>query len=129
MDHVAFWVPVLILPVAENLHKLLQYGGLAAITSLCEARRVVVMTVDVSVVLVVAVLCAERRRAHRAREMVDVVLSIQRRHVRASKGATALVAQEVKPTKIVGFAERILSATVFAVDGKEFRGDDFSAVL
>lgn len=50
---------MLVLPIAENLHKLLEDGGLAAITPLRKLGGVVVVAVDVPIVLVVAVLGAK----------------------------------------------------------------------
>lgn len=55
-------MPVLVLPIAENLHKLLEDGRLAAIAPLRELSGVVVVAVDVPVVLVVAILGAKDGR-------------------------------------------------------------------
>ena len=53
---------MLILTVSEYLDKLLENGRLAATTTLGVLRRIVVMAVDMSVVLVVAILSAEDSR-------------------------------------------------------------------
>lgn len=59
VNHVAFGMPVLVLAVPEDLDKLLQNGGLAAVAALRELGRIMVVAVDISVVFVVAVLGAE----------------------------------------------------------------------
>lgn len=53
---------MLVLPVSEDLHELLQDSCLATCASLRELRRIVVVTVHFSGVLVVAILCAENGR-------------------------------------------------------------------
>jgi hypothetical protein len=53
---------VLILPIAEYFHELLEDSRLAAIASLRKLSRVVVVTVDVAVMLVIAVLGAKDGR-------------------------------------------------------------------
>lgn len=53
---------MLVLPIAENLHKLLKDGRLAAIAPLRKLSGVVVVAVDVAIMLVVAVLGAKDGR-------------------------------------------------------------------
>lgn len=84
-------MPVLVLPVAEYLDKLLKYGRLASAASLGELGGVVVVAVDLALVLVVAVLGSKDRRAQRAREVLDVVFSFERRDVRPSERTSAFV--------------------------------------
>ena len=55
VDHVAFWVPMLVLPVAEDFDELLQDRCLAAVAALSELGRVVVVAVDAALVFIVAV--------------------------------------------------------------------------
>lgn len=74
-------MPVLVLPISEYLHKLLQNSRLTPITPLSELCRVMVVTVDLAIVLVVTILGAKYRRAHRAREVVDMVFLVQRRDI------------------------------------------------
>ena len=50
---------MLILAIAENLNELLEDSGLAAVTSLSELGRVMIMAVNFSFVFVVAVLSTE----------------------------------------------------------------------
>lgn len=83
-------MPVLVLAVPVNFHKLLENCSLAAIASLRKLRRVMVMTIHVAIVLVVAVLCAKDRGTQGACEMVDVILSVESGDVGASKSTTAL---------------------------------------
>jgi hypothetical protein len=52
-------MPVLILPVSENLDELLEDGVVTTMTSLGKPRRVVIVAVDISLVLVIAVLRAK----------------------------------------------------------------------
>jgi hypothetical protein len=67
---------MLVLAVPEYLDELLQDCSLASIASLCELRRVVVMTVYLTFMLVVAILRTEDSWAHRTGEMLDVVFPI-----------------------------------------------------
>ena len=76
MDHVAFGMPVLVYAIPEDFDELLQNSCLTAGASLRELGRVVVVTVDFSSVLIVAILCAEDRRTDGASKMLDVVLSV-----------------------------------------------------
>lgn len=84
-------MPVLVLPVAEYLDKLLEYSRLASAASLGELGGIVVVAVDFALVLVVAVLSSKDSRAQRAREVLDVVFSFQRGDVRASKRTSAFM--------------------------------------
>jgi hypothetical protein len=72
---------MLVLPVPENLNKLLQNCRLTAIAPLRELRRIMVMAVDLSIVLVITVLRSKYCRANRAHKMVDVVFIIQGRNI------------------------------------------------
>lgn len=51
--HITFRVPVLILAVAENLDKLLEDGGVTAMTALSKLRGVVEMAIHLALVLVI----------------------------------------------------------------------------
>ena len=119
---------MLIDAIAEDLHKLLQDGRLAAIALLGELGAVVVVAVDVALVLVVGVLRAEDGGADGAGEVLDVVFAVEGGDVGASQGAAAVVAEQVEPLEVVGFAEGVLVGRVVG-DGEEFGGDDFVAVL
>ena len=129
MDHVALRVPVLVLAVAVDLDELLENGRLAAVAALRELGRVVVVAVDVAPVLVVAVLGAKGRRAHGTGEVIDVVLSVDGRHVRAPQCAATIMADEIEPSEVVGFAEWILSIAGLVIDREELGGDNLTAVL
>lgn len=74
-------MPVLVDPVAVDLDELLKDGGLASIAFLCEFRRVMVMTKDLSLMLIVTVLSSKHRGADRARKVIDVVFAVQRSDV------------------------------------------------
>lgn len=54
---------MLILPITEYLNELLQYSSLAAITSLSELCRIMIVAIDVSIMLIVTVLSPENGRA------------------------------------------------------------------
>jgi len=69
---------VLILAVSEDLDELFEDGILTSLTSLCELCRVVVVAVDPTFMLVVAVLRSKYRWTDRAREMLNMVFSVQR---------------------------------------------------
>lgn len=87
-------MPVLILTVSEYLDKLLEDGSLAATATLGVLCRIVVMAVNMSIMLVVAILSAEDSRAKRAGKVVDVVFAIEGRDVRAPKSTATLVTQQ-----------------------------------
>lgn len=95
---------MLVLPVAEDLDKLLEDGDLTPVTALGELGRVVVVTVNVAVVLIIAVLCAEYCVTERAGEVVDVILAVESRDVGASQRTSALIAQQVETSKVVCLA-------------------------
>ena len=72
---------MLVLAISKYLDKLLQYCRLTTIATLGELRRVMVMTIHLPIMLIVTVLRAEYRRAHRACKMVYMVLLVQRRNI------------------------------------------------
>jgi hypothetical protein len=84
MNHVAFRMPVLVLAVSKNLHKLLQNSSLTTAALLGELGRVMIMAIHVAVVLIVAVLGAKDGVAKRAGEVIDMVFPIQRCNVRSA---------------------------------------------
>ena len=61
VNHVTFRMPAFITRVTINLHKLLQNGGIATKALGGKARRVMVMTIYVIIVLVIRVLGAKQR--------------------------------------------------------------------
>jgi hypothetical protein len=74
-------MPVLVLAVPKDLDKLLEDSSVAAITSLCKMRRVVVVAVDLSVMLVVTILRTKNCRTDRAGKVFNVILPIDSRDV------------------------------------------------
>lgn len=92
MDHVTFWMPVLVLTVPEDLDELLKNGGLAAIAALRELGGIVIVAVHLAVVLVVAVLGAEYGGAQGAGEVIDVVFALEGCDVGPSQRSAALMA-------------------------------------
>lgn len=87
-------MPVLILAVSKYFDKLLEDGSLAATATLGVLCRIVVMAVNMSIVLVVAILSAEDSRAKRAGKVVDVVFAIEGRDVRTPKSSATLITQQ-----------------------------------
>ena len=83
VDHITFGVPVLILPIPENLDELLQDRSLTAIASLGVLGRIMIMTVHLAFMFIVAVLRPKDGRADGACKMLDVILAIQGRYVRS----------------------------------------------
>lgn len=59
VNHVTLGMPMLVLPVAKDLDKLLKYCRVTSIALLGELSRVVIVAVNLGIVLVVAVLGAE----------------------------------------------------------------------
>jgi hypothetical protein len=68
---------MLVLPVPIDFYKLFQYSGLTSIAVLSESSRVVIVTVDSAIMLIVAVRCTENCWTNRAGEMLDMVFMIQ----------------------------------------------------
>ena len=76
IDHVAFRMPTLVPHVPVDLHKLFEDCAVAACALGRISCGVVEMAVNVPFVLIVRVLRAEERGAHRAREVLDVELFV-----------------------------------------------------
>lgn len=129
VDHVALGMPVLVLAVSKDLDELLQDGRLAAVTPLGELRRVVVVAVYVTIVLVVTVLRSKNRGTERAGEMVYVVLSVEGRDVRATQRSAALVAEQAKPSEVVSLAQGILTVAVLVIGREELGRNNLATVL
>ena len=69
-------MPTLIPHIAVDLDELLQNGTVTARAFRCESGRIVIVTVDVSLVLIVRVLRTKYCRAHGACEMLYVKLFV-----------------------------------------------------
>ena len=121
-------MPVLVLTVPEDFYKLFQNRGLATVTSLRKSCRVVIVTVDIALVLVIAVLGAKNSRADGTGKVFDVVFPIESSNVRTAKCTATLVTEEIKSPEIVGLTQWILVWRLVR-NRKEFRGDNFAAVL
>lgn len=67
---------MLVLPIAEDLDELFEDCGLASITALGEPCAVVIVTVDVSFVLVVRILRSKDSRTHTTGEVLNVVFAV-----------------------------------------------------
>jgi hypothetical protein len=122
MDHVALWMPMLILAISHDLHELFGYWPGTPKTQLCEFEAKVVMTVYSIFVFVVRILCTKYDSTDLAAEMVYVVLLPERGYVRAPQSFRALVAEEIQSTEVVSFAEDCLSKLMLRIfiDGIEF---------
>ena len=92
VDHIAFWVPVLVLAIAENFNKLLQDGCLAPVASLGKLGGVVVMTIDLPLMLIIAVLGTKYCRAYGTSKVIDMVLVIKGRYVGSPECLIAFMA-------------------------------------
>jgi hypothetical protein len=121
-------MPVLILPIAKDFDELLQDGGLAAIAALSKLGRVVIVTVHLSIVLVIAVLSPKHGWADGAGEVFNVVLAIKCSDIRPAKSATALEAQKIQSSEIIGLAKWELSRAIGLVDWEKFGCHDLTAV-
>jgi len=118
VDHIALWMPMLVLAVSVNLHKLLQDRGPAACALDSVAEGVVVVTKDLAIMFIVRVLRPKNGRADRARKVLDMVLVIQSGNVAPSQGLTAGVADQVQAPEVIALTEWVLLA-VSLLDGKE----------
>ena len=79
VNHVTLRMPTLISHVPIFLHELFQNGSLAASALSGKARRVVVMTICVLVVLIIRVVGAEQCRTYGACEVFDVKFLLYRK--------------------------------------------------
>jgi len=122
-------MPVLVLAVSEDFDELLEDRRLAAIAALGEPGGVVVVAVNLTIVLIVAVLGAKHGRAEGAGKVVNMVLPLQGGDIRPSQGAAALVAEEAKTPEVIRLAERVLAFSALVVGREEFGGDYLAAVL
>lgn len=122
-------MPVLVLAISEDLDKLFQNRSPAAIASLGELGRVVIVAVNLAIVFVVAVLRAKNGWADRAGKVIDMILVIESCDVRAPQGAIALVADEVEPPEVVSLAEWILPFSFFLINWKKLRSYNITAIL
>lgn len=120
---------MLILPVPEDLHKLFQNGGMAAMAPLCKLGRIMVVTIYHAFMFVVTVLRSEHCGANRTSEMFYMIFAVQGCDIRTSKGATALEAKKLKSSEIIRFAQGVLSTPVLVVNREEFRRDYLTAIL
>ena len=75
---------MLIDAIPKDLDELLQDRSLAAIALLRKFGGVVIVAVDITIVLIVAVLRTEDCGADAACEMLDMVLAIERSYIGAS---------------------------------------------
>lgn len=110
---------MLVLSVAEYLDKLLKYCRLASVALLCKLGGVVIVTIDLPIVLVVAVLSAKHSGTKGTREMVDVVFPFESRDVGSSESSTTLIAEQAESSEVICLAERVLTLTIFVVGGEE----------
>jgi hypothetical protein len=77
MYHVTFRVPMLVLTVPKYFHKLLQNGRLTSVTLRRKLCRIMVVTVDLPIVLVVGILRSKHGRTHTTCKVLDVILPVQ----------------------------------------------------
>ncbi|KAG9796378.1 hypothetical protein KCU88_g172, partial [Aureobasidium melanogenum] len=87
-------------------------GGLTAVAALGKVRRVVVVTIDLSIVLVITVLRTKDGWTDRAGKMFNVVLAVERSDA----------------SEVVCLAERELAGPILCVNRKELGCDDLAAV-
>jgi hypothetical protein len=95
MDHVTFWVPMLILAISKNLNELLQDSIMTSMTSLREPSGVMIVAIYVSIMFVVAILGAEYGWTCGASKMLNMVFPIQGGDVGSTQCISARVAQKI----------------------------------
>jgi hypothetical protein len=81
MYHIAFRVPMLVLPISEDFNKLLQNGSLATTTFRGELCRIMIMAINLAVVLIIRILWSKYRRTNTARKVLDMILAVQRSNI------------------------------------------------
>ena len=119
---------MLVLSIAEDFNKLLENGSLTTIATLRELCGIMKVTVDFSIMLVVAILGAKYCRTYRTGEMFDVIFAVKRCDVGTPESAAAFEAKKVQTSEVVCLTERKLSRSILRVDRKEFRSDNLSTV-
>jgi hypothetical protein len=87
-----------------------------------------VVAVYISFMFVVAVLSTKDSRAYRAGKMFDVVFAVECSNVGTAKSTSTCMAEQIQSAEIIRFAKRVLIGRLFWY-GKEFRSDNFAAVL
>ena len=112
VDHVTLGMPVLVLTVAVNLDELFEDCVVAAMATLGEAGRIVIMAINLALVLVVAVLRAEYGGTDGTGEVLDVVFVVEGGYIGASQGIVAGVADKIEATEVIFLAERVLVGTL-----------------
>jgi len=68
---------MLILTIPKYFHELFENCGLTSIAALGELSGIVEMAINLTIMLIVAVLCSKYCWAYGARKVIDVVLLIQ----------------------------------------------------
>lgn len=129
VNHVTFWMPVLVLSIAKYFDKLLQNSSLTAIASLGEVCRIMIVTVHFSLVLIITILGTKDGGADGAGEMFDMVFSIQRGDIGPTQSSMTFIAQEIKAPEVIGLAKGELAAAILSIDRKEFRRNDFTTII
>lgn len=94
---------VLVIPI--NLNELLEDCRPTSCAANRESRRVVEVTEDPAIVLVVAVLRSEDCWADRAGEVFNMELLAQRSNVAAPQCATAIGTEQVQSSEVVCLAQ------------------------
>ena len=67
---------MLILAIPKDFYKLLEDSRLTPIAPLSKLGGIVVMAIDLTIMLIVAILCPKNGRANGACEVIDMVLVI-----------------------------------------------------
>lgn len=106
MNHVAFWVPMLVLIVAIDLDKLLEDRSVTSCAADSESGGIMEVAEDFAIVFVVTILRSKNSWTRRAREMLYVELGSQGSDVTASKSTATFGAEEVKATEIIRLTQR-----------------------
>ena len=110
---------MLILTISKNFHKLFENCGLTSIAALRELSGIVEMAKNLTIMLIVAVLCSKYRWAYGARKVIDVVFLIQCCDIRPSERPIAFMTDQVQPPEIVSLAQGVLPVAAFVVDWEE----------
>ena len=121
-------MPVLVLTVAVDLDELLQDRGSTSSTLCSVAERVVVVTVNHAVVLVVRVLGTKDRWADRACEVLNMIFVVECRDVGASKSSSTGLTHKVEAPEIVALTEWILRP-IGLCEGEKLGGHNVATVL
>ena len=131
VDHVALWMPMFVRVIPVDFYELFEDGCPTAGTFDCKPGRVMEMAVDLTGVLVIAILRSKDGWTNRASEMLDVKLHVQGGDIASSEGSATFGTDKTQALEVIGLTEWILRFSIgrTAVDREEFASNHLATIL